>query len=244
MQNEQAMWRHIETSFNTYQKILDRSERAIKSFEVLELYSRLLLQLTSDNYTDALNAKSTDLGESLDSAIEYYNSRFGTSISSFGGYAAGILRSSAGLYIRAKQAGALQRIVADADPAIDELTKAIIRTLTAVELGIGKEIDTLENEIKATLRYAPVIKSGSSEKKFIPDLASYIQAFELLQRGRDAVQIASSAKTAAQQYRETHHQLLENTRNKTDNVKDFLSTLTVLKKEVDAGIQLKKSLND
>jgi len=244
MQDEQAMWNHIETSFNTYQKILDRSERAIKSFEVLDLYSRLLLQLTSDHYTDGLNAKSKDLGESLDSAIEYYNSRFGTSLSGFGGYAAGILRSSFGLYIRAKQTEVLRRVVEEADPAIDELTQAIIKTLTAVELGIDKEVDTLQKEIKAALKYAPTIKTELSTRKIIPDFASYMRYFELLQRGRRADQIASSAKTAAQQYRETHHLLLENTRSKTDNVEDLLSMVMRLKQEVDAGIKLKKSIND
>jgi hypothetical protein len=244
MQNEQAMWNHIETSFDTYQKIIERSERAIKSFEVLDLYSKLLLQLTSDHYTEALHARSKDIGELLDSAIEYYNSRFGTSISTFGGYAAGILRSSIGVYIRAMQADVLRRVVENASPAIEELTKAVITTLTAVEFGVEKEADTLEKEIKASLKYAPIIKTELSERKIIPDLASYIRAFELLQRGRSAAQIASSAKTAALQYQKTHQQLLENTRNKTDNVEELLSMVKVLKKEVDAGIKLKKSLND
>jgi hypothetical protein len=244
MQDEQAMWNHIKTSFDTYQRILDRSERAIKSFEVLDRYSRLLLQLTSDNYTDALNSKSKDLGESLDSAIEYYNSRFGTSLSSFGGYAAGILRNSFGLYIRAKQTEVLKSVVEEADPAIDELTGAIIKTLTAVELGIDKEVDTLEHEIKAALKYAPTIKTEQSTRRIIPDFASYMQYFELLQRGRNADQIALSAKTAAQQYRETHHLLVENTRSKTENVEELLSMVMRLKQEVDAGIKLKKSIND
>ena len=244
MQNEQAMWNHIETSFNTYQKIMDRSERAIKSFEILDQYSKLLLQLTSDNYIDALNAKSKDIGESLDSSIDYYNSRFGTSISSFGGDAAGILRAGFGLYIRAKQTEVLRKVVQDADPAIDELTRAITTTLEAVELGIEKEVDTLEREIKTMLKYAPIIKTEQSDRKIIPDLASYIQAFELIQKARSASQIVTSAKTSALQYRKTHHQLLENTRNKTDDVKDLLPMITALKKEVDAGIKLRKSLTD
>jgi hypothetical protein len=244
MQNEQAMWNHIETSFNTYQKIMDRSERAIKSFEILDQYSKFLLQLTSDNYIDALNAKSKDIGESLDSSIDYYNSRFGTSISSFGGDAAGILRAGFGLYIRAKQTEVLRKVVQDADPAIDELTKAITTTLEAVELGIEKEVDTLEREIKTMLKYAPIIKTEQSDRKIIPDLASYIQAFELIQKARSASQIVTSAKTSALQYRKTHHQLLENTRNKTDDVKDLLPMITALKKEVDAGIKLRKSLTD
>jgi hypothetical protein len=244
MQNEEAMWNHIETSFNTYQKIVDRSERALKSFEILNLYSKLLLQLTSENYTDALNAKSKDLGEALDSSIDYYNTRFGSSISSFGGNAAGVLRATVGLYIRAKQTEVLRKAVEDADPAIDELTRSIVATLEAVEFGIEKEVDTLEQEIKALLRYAPVIKTQEFERKIIPDLASYLQAFELIQRGRSASQIASSAKVAALQYKQTHHQLFENTRNKTDNVQDLLSMVIALKKEVDAGIKLRKSLND
>lgn len=244
MQSEQAMWRHIQTSFDTYQKIMDRSERAIKSFEILDQYSKLLLQLTSDNYTESLDAKSKDLGESLDSSIEYYNSRFGTSIIRFGGDAAGILRAGFGLYIRAKQAEVLRNVVHDADPAIEELTKAIHTTLTAVELGIEKEAETLENEIRTMLKHAPVIKDETSEKKIIPDLASYIQAFELIQRARSATQIAASAKVSALQYRKTHHQLLENTRNKTDDVQDLVPMITALKKEIDAGIKLRKSLKD
>jgi hypothetical protein len=244
MQSEQAMWKHIETSFNTYQRIMDRSERAIKSFEILDQYSRLLLQLTSDNYTEALNAKSKDLGESIDSSIDYYNSRFGTSISGFGGDAAGILRAGFGLYIRARQAEVLRNVVKEADPAIEELTKAITTTLDAVELGIEKEADTLEKEVRAMLRHAPQIETGQAAKKIIPDLASYIQAFELIQRARNATQIIASAKASAVQYRKTHQKLLENTRDKTEDVQDLLPMIAALKKEIDAGIRLRKSVKD
>ena len=244
MQNEAAMWRHIETSFNTYQKIVDRSERAIKSFEILDTYSKLLLQLTSDNYTDALNTRSKDLGESLDSAIEYYNTRFGTSLMSFGGDTAGIMRAGFGLYIRARQAEALRNVVQEADPAIEELTKAISTTLEAVEIGIEKEAETLESEIKVMLEHAPQIKTGQADVKIIPDLASYIQAFELIQRARSATRIAASAKIAALQYRKTHQKLHENTRNKTEDVQDLLSMITALKKEIDAGVKLRRSLTD
>lgn len=244
MQNEQAVWGHIETSFSTYQKIIDRSERAVKSFEILDTYSKLLLQLTSDNYTDALNTKTKDLGESLDSAIEYYNTRFGTSMISFGGEAAGILRAGLGLYIRVRQAEALKNVVQEADPAIEELTKAITMTLEAVELGIGKEADTLEREIKVMLKHAPKIKTEQTDIKIIPDLASYIQAFELIQRARSATQIAASAKTSAIQYRKTHEKLFENTRNKTEDMRDLLPMITALKKEIDAGIRLRKYRKD
>jgi hypothetical protein len=242
MQNEQVMWNHIETSFDTYQKILDRSERAIRSFEIFDSYSKLLLQLTSDNYVDALNAETQNLGKSLDSSISYYNSRFGASLSCFGGDAAGILRAGLGLYLRVKQAEVLRKIVEDADPVIGELVKAVVETLEAVELGVEKETDTLEREIRTMLKFAPVIKSEPSDRKIIPDLASYLQAFQLIQRGRSASQLVSSAKSAAVQYGKTHHDLLENTRNKTDDVQSLFPKIAALKAEVDAGIKLRKSL--
>ena len=244
MQSEQSMWNHIESSFDTYERIIDRSERATKSFEVLELYSKLLKQLTAANYTEALDAKSKDLGEALDSAMEFYNSRFGASISTFGGVAAGIIRGAGGLYIRAKQSEALKRVVKDADPAINELTSAIIKTATAVELGTDKELDTLEEEIKAALKYAPTIKVDSSERKIIPNLASYVRTVELLQRGRKAIQIVGSAKAAALKYREAHHQLVKNTRNKVDDVDELIQIIKALKEEIDAGIKIKKSIGD
>jgi len=180
----------------------------------------------------------------LDSAIEYYNTRFGTSMMSFGGDAAAILRAGLGLCIRVRQAEALRNVVQEADPSIEELTKAITTTLEAVELGIEKEADTLEREIKVMLKHAPQIKTEQGDMKIIPDLASYIQAFELIQRARSATQVAKSAKNSALQYRETHQKLLENTRNKTEDVRELLPMITALKKEIDAGIRLRKALKD
>jgi hypothetical protein len=117
-------------------------------------------------------------------------------------------------------------------------------TLEAVELGIGKEADTLEREIKVMLKHAPKIKTEQTDIKIIPDLASYIQAFELIQRARSATQIAASAKTSAIQYRKTHEKLFENTRNKTEDMRDLLPMITALKKEIDAGIRLRKYRKD
>lgn len=247
-QSEEAMWEHVNTSFETYERIIDRSERATKAFEVLDRYSKLLKQLTADNYTEALDTKSKDLGDALDSAVESYNSRFGSSISTFGGVAAGMIRGAGGLYIRAEQSKALKKVVENADPAIEEFTKAIITTTNAVELGIDKEINGLQKELKATLKYAPYVKvdspEGTSKRKIIPDLASYVRAFELVQRGRKAKQVVGNAKIAAKKYRKVHEKLFKDTRDKKENMDDLIEMIEALKVEIDAGLKVKKSFDD
>ncbi len=242
MKDETAMWNHIEKSFSTNEKILRLTERALRSFEILDIYSDLLKQLSSDNYTKALDSSSKEIGEDLDSAIEFYNSRFETSISTFGCISAAIIRGSGGLYIRGKQGMAIKKVVADADQTIGYLTLEIEKVADALELGIDKELDTLENELKVATKYAPRIKDGDLEYPIIPDLASYVSVFELLRRGRNAKKIVSQSKIAAKKYREAHGQLFEATRHKISDVENLIAIIDSLKIEIDAAIKLNNAI--
>jgi hypothetical protein len=235
MQDEEAVLNHIDESLETYDDIVKRSKKAGKSFKVLSLYSKLLIQLTDDKYTKSLDSDSKKIADSLDSAIESYNSYYDTEIDSFGGTAAAIIRGVGGLYIRSKQSEAIKKLVKDADPAIEEMTTAIVDISGIIAYGVEKELSTLRAELEATAKYAPKSKN---KKKFMPDLASYVHAMELLHKGNNAAKTAKSAKSTATSYRKAHKELVKNTRNKIEGIDDLIETIKALKKEIDAGMKL------
>jgi hypothetical protein len=234
MRNSDAMWDHIDTSFKTYSQITKTSQKALQAFAILDKYAALLKSLTADKYTKELNANAKASGEALDSAVDFYNTRFNTSLSIFGDTAAAIIRGAGGLYIRQKQGEALKIAVKEAKPTIDYLTREIENISDIADLGIDKELETLETEIQSALKFAPRIKDDGFEQIIIPDLASYVRSFELIMKGKQAKQTVQQTKDAASQYRKVHDKLVKSTREKIDSVDELIQKIDALQAAIKA----------
>jgi hypothetical protein len=234
MRNADAMWQHIEASFDTYSRIAERSNKALQAFKILDQYAALLKSLTADNYTKELNANAKAAGEALDSAVDFYNTRFDTALATFGDTAAAIIRGAGGLYIRQKQGEAVKKAVQEAKPTVEYLTLEIEDIADTAELGIDKEIETLETEIQRVLRFAPRFKDGETEQIIIPDLASYVRVFELIMKGKQAKQTVQNTRDTAARYRQVHDKLVDSTREKIDNIDELIQKIAALQAAIKA----------
>jgi type I site-specific restriction endonuclease len=106
-----------------------RSRNADQALDILTDYADLLVNLTSDEYTNEIQASAENLGEALDKGISKYNKENDTSFSLFGSTTAAIVRGAGGLYIKHKQAKALKNAITKADPAIDNMITAVEKLL-------------------------------------------------------------------------------------------------------------------
>lgn len=244
MESDDDIVKHVKKSFQEYDEKYELAQKAVDSLKVLEDYSELLEKLSSDDYTKALDEEAKNLGEELDSGIELYNEHYGGSISTFGSKVTGIIRGIGGIYIRAKQAEALKVAVADAEPAIETLTQNIVNITNNIEGGIEDEIDIFESQSRYKLKTAQTVeyeyKGETKKRKDVPDISSFLKAYEIIHQSREALNVAQNTRQTAIKYNEVHKELVKSTQQKIEDVDDLKVLIKALKKEIDAGRKISK----
>lgn len=208
----------LERDFDAAAKKLDAA------LAMLNSYSALLALLVSDEYSDSLEKSAVHLGQSVDSAAATY-AEHGATLSKQGGTIAQAIRTAGGLYVRHRQAAALQGVIAAMDPIVQEVSIEVEHLARQrfksdfanyEENNLGKEF----------------ISVAVSNRRASPALVSAVYAD--LERTRAGSELAERVAAASVAYREAHSELLAKTRVR-DDLHEVLEALDALRKEVRAG---------
>jgi hypothetical protein len=219
--------RDTEKSFN------ETSKKADSALAVLNNYSDCLTTLASDRPIDALGQSSNDFGKSLDGAIKQYNQTFGSKLGLIGSVAAGIVRGAGGIYIRHRQAEALQQFVSEADTkVIPRLTKDIKNLL----------IDHVKPDLLALRQRLDKdfdLAAGSGSKRLpFETIHSIDDWYDSIDK---AVTLADEAAKSADTYRAAHAKLAAAVNKKLD-LAALIEHIKTLESEIKAGQKVASDL--
>jgi hypothetical protein len=178
--------------------------QADRTLDILDTYARLLVELTSSEFTDTLDASAKSLGTSLDAAISRYNEVIrapnGRSpLGMVGGTVAAMVRGTGGIWLRHQQARQLKAYVIAAQPAISELA-ADVQTFMIQR--VQPDLEVLEARLKNDFETA----GGRRQTLPLDTLVSVADAREQIARGR---QLCHSAAAAAAKLSVAHAKLAQ-----------------------------------
>lgn len=245
----------IQDNIDFNKRIMDRAKGANEALGVLKNYADLLVQLTSDTYTNSLQGSAESLGTEIDNGIRAYNNATNSNLSTFGSYVAAAVRGLGGLYIKHEQTKALKEAVEKADPVINKMITNVERLLFlyftedeaknfAKELKIELPKDTKTdglitsevNQIKDI--YTTIVPRYGGKQPL--DVVTYVTTGMIA--GDEDLQLAKKTIKAAEAYRDAHSKLAENLKNKED-IATMIKEVQVLVDEVKAAQALKKKLD-
>ena len=245
----------IELAVSQKNELSAKAAQADASLMVLKYYAELLVTLSSDDFTNDLQASSESLASSIDKGIGQYNNVSSSKLSPFGSSVAAIVRGAGGIYIRSEQEKALKQAIVSADPIIQAMLKTVEETMALYlnkdelqKLNTSISEKDFTNLIPGSLiaeekqevmdKYRKT--AGQYEGKQPPNLP-FIVADEI-EASDNAVQLAAKAILAAEAYRKAHAVLANNVVRKRD-ISDHLDEIQVLIEEVKAAQQLKRKLD-
>lgn len=225
-------WEEIKKTYTLEQRYNDAGARMDAALGVLQDYSQILTQLTSDQFTDDLGSSAVHLGKSLDAATQAYNAKYQGTLPKIGADIGQVVRGAGGVYVRHRQAVILKETVKKADPLIQAL-------MADVE-------DLALNRFKADfLNYennylGPTVQSVLNKKQEA-DFSLLSAVYDDLARTRAGVALSEEVASAARAYAGAHGALVKKTRSRT-HLKEAIEEIKVLGKEVKAAKKTKKSI--
>lgn len=235
----------FEQTLQAEDQLQQTAERTRVALDVLDDYSRLLQVLSSDRFTDDLQAKASKLGGAIDSGIGTYNKLAGKNLDTFGDLVAGIVRGVGGITIRAKQEQALKQAVAKAKTPVAELTDEIVAsmdTLFAANPAVKRSFAVERDRIaSAVARLYAAHGSSGGGPAFTPEIAFVERAASAVRKANAGERLAGRAIAAAKGYREAHDKLADAFEQKLDfdSLKAQIDTLST---EVRTAIKLRDTL--
>ena len=232
-QNTDEAWDKIEKAYNSEHDLDALGKRMDGALAVLKIYSELLNQLVSDDYTDALGESSVSLGKSLDNVTDEYNQKYGATkpLPSVGSEIAESIRFSGGLYIRYRQTKILRETIAKADPLIQNLMKDVGDIATRMETNFqASERSHIERPFKDV----------ANESGRLP-VTTLLFVYNGLFRARTEQELAKKVSESANAYATAHQALVDNTR-KRRNLKELIAEIQTLRSEVNAAKDIKSKM--
>ncbi|MDD5007097.1 MAG: hypothetical protein PHU49_04245 [Syntrophorhabdaceae bacterium] len=246
----------IKTALTQQETLTIKGRQTDATLQVLKDYADLLVNLTSDNFTNELQASCETLGKNIDKGIGQYNKMEGTDLGLFGSGVAAIIRGLGGIYVRSEQEKALKQAITSADPVIRSMTLTIEEImalyLDADQLQNIKGLTTdkgqsaleplglLTQEKKEVMeKYRATV--GRYEGKQPPGLP--LAVANEIEASDNAARLAASALKAADSYRQAHAALAKVVLEKQD-LPDVIDVIQVLIDEVKAAQELKKKLDN
>lgn len=243
----------IKMSLRVTDEFKKREEKADRALEILNNYAELLVNLTSDTYTNELQGSTENLGKAVDKGISTYNKENGTRFNLFGSITAGIVRGVGGIYIRNKQSRALKDAVTRADPIVKEMIAAVENLLVLylndedlknlnLTMEDGRKPLTLNlirfagKDLEEIYKNTVKLYGGKLPFETVSVVAEELEAVA------DTIQLAKDALKAAKAYREAHAELAENVKQK-QSIKEMIEQIQVLSEEVKAAQKIKKKLD-
>jgi len=244
----------INSALRQEAKLAKRGAGTDAALKVLKDYADLLVKLTSDDFTTALQASCETLGSSIDKGIKEYNTLQKASLSTFGSAVAAAVRGVGGMYIRAQQEEALKKAVVSADPVIRPMTATIEETM-ALYLNDNQLAGV---KLPAADKAPPALTAGgllANEKDDMTHLYTTTgqyngkQPLTLALTVADEIedidttaQLAAAAIEAAASYRVAHAALADMVSKKQD-LPSEIAEVQVLADEVKAAMDLKDKLD-
>lgn len=219
-------WEELQranASSAAFEAIAGETDRAL---DILNTYAELLITLTSDQFTDSLEAGAKALGQSLDQAINRYNEgvrqpKGASSLGLIGGTVAAVVRGGVGVGIRHRQARYLKAYVTAAQPVMGGLT-ADVQTLMTNE--VRTAVNELESRLKADFKTA----AGRRQTLALDTLVSVADAQEQIRRARE---LCRSAAAAAGKFSTAHAKLVQDISNRK-TLESHLAEIEALADEI------------
>ena len=226
-------WNKIEGAYKSEHNLDALGKRMDSALAVLKVYSEILNQLVSDDYTDALGESSANLGKSLNSATDEYNKKYGSTnpLPSVGGNIAETIRLSGGLYIRYRQTKILRETIVKANPLIQSLMKDVE--------DIASKMETNFKESENTHIETP-FKQMAERSGRLP-VTTLMFVYNDLYRARSGQELANKVGEAAKTYSNAHKELVDKTRKRM-NLKEMIAEIQTLQSEVNEAKDIKAKL--
>jgi hypothetical protein len=229
-------WAEIARAIETDRKFDEAARQADAALDVLDQYVEILILLSSDQFTDALDKSARELGASLDKGIKTYNQTFllpagRKEMALVGATVAAAGRGAGGIYLRHRQAKLLKNAVITADPMVTVLSHDIATLM--------------RNKVKPYLtqageRLGDDFKNAARQARDLP-LATIQEVALQVERTQNAFKLAEAAAQAAESLAASHKTLAaELTARKS--IKDRIQEIQALADEIKAAQKLQKDL--
>ena len=218
--------RSLEKAKAQYERGLRFSKKADASLELIQKYSALLAQLSSNSYADDLGKNARELSRELNSAVKLFNDQVSTQIpGTVGKGISEIITFLGSRAVKNKQAKALKKFIPAGDTLIQLSTRSLVDALDS-------DLKPLLESYKATFQidYRTLIFNHSDRidynmLRFYIKTNSDYEDVELLRTG---------CIHAVEKMASSHTELKNNIRKKKDlaellpGVKDFIADVNNL----------------
>ncbi|MFC1877972.1 hypothetical protein ACFL2E_11995 [Thermodesulfobacteriota bacterium] len=228
-------WKDFNDIYQRETEITKAGKRMDKAIKVLDIYTKIMKNLVSDEFSNAISKSTEKLCKSIDEAIDNYNGTVDEdeTIDNVGGDLALIIRSTTGVFIRYKQTSILREVVKDADPMIANLMA------TMEDLAINSFKPAFENYEKNDLGKGFRAVANSNKQL---DVLTMEFIYENLVHVRISVDLANNIASASRSYKAAHNKLVEKTRNKMD-LELFIEEIKVFQSEIEAAQKIERNVN-
>lgn len=232
----QQGWSELQKANDLDQAYASASEEADAALEVLDTYSELLLTLSSDQFTDSLDASAKSLGEAFDKSVKKYNEAFRkpngkTEFGLIGGSIAAGVRSGVGVWIRYRQAKYLKNYVTGAQPVVLALTAHVQDLMTNT---VMSDLATLESRLKQDF----VTAAGRAKRLTYETSESVADAQRQISQTRE---LCESAALSSQRFADAHTKLLEKLARR-QTLKTRIEEVTMMAEEIKKAQKIQKQL--
>ena len=223
-------WDEIVKAYQVEQTFAADGKQMDGALSVLGEYSKILSQLVSDDYTDALGASTARLGTSLDSLTDAYNKLKPSSspLPSVGGDIAEAIRLAGGLYIRHRQAMVLRDTIEKANP----LVQGLMEDVQKISANMAADYAAYE----ATHLETP-FKEVADKRGMLP-VETMAMVYDDLSRARAGEKLAEEVGKGAVTYAAAHQALFDKTRTRTD-LTELIPEIQTFLNEVKAAQDVK-----
>jgi len=231
--NANRAWQEIGQAYETEQTLAAAAERMDRALAVLKIYSQILSQLVSDDYTNALGESSAKLSTSLNSAIDAYNKNkepAANPLPAVGGNIAESIRLAGGLYIRHRQARILKDTIAEANPLI----QALMGNVKIIAENQAQDFKAYESKLKTEFMQV----ADENRRLTVTTIAV---VYDDLSRAYAGEALAKKVGEAATAYAAAHQALVDKTRERMD-LKELIAEIQALRSEVKAAQEIKATM--
>lgn len=236
---------HITDKINGYTdgylKLFEEADKADAALNVIGTYRKLLLKLTSNDFTEQLQEEASSLGAEVDGAIDQYNKTAKTKISSFGAIVAMAVRAGGGIIIRHKQAEAVKEAVNRAEPVIGKMSGEVIGLMDSYIGEVDKKSDQgngYANQTAQGLLNEYKLLLNSKSKNTINDVQDVTQS---LLKAKSIKPLAEKTKKAMETFRAAHTKLHEELKERKE-IEESIEEIKILFGEIKAAQRLKKEI--
>jgi hypothetical protein len=233
----EAGWKELQKANLFAAAFQSTAKEADAALDVLNKYADLLVTLSSDEFTDSLDATSKSLGKSLDKAVKQYNESFRkpqqkSELGLIGGSVAAVIRGGGGIWIRHRQAKYLKEYVTAAQPVVMDLTAEVQVLMTNK---VMTELSELEDRFKEDFKTA----AGRLQHLSLETLQTMADTQRKISSARD---LCKSAASAAGKFAAAHSKLAENV-SRRQNLKSRIEEIMALADEIKKAQKLQKDLS-